>query len=119
MAAILGKRKRNSAVTEAVYTDRSHQRPESPVVDPQEIFRRHFEAQFKPLPQIEKPTERSPEVRSDDSEEESDWEGISDEEENVVTVVEHQHAQSHMAPMSKDELKSFMVCRQVSRIKPL
>ncbi|PBP28622.1 hypothetical protein BUE80_DR000387 [Diplocarpon rosae] len=73
----------------------------------QEIFRRHFEAQFKPLPIVYK-AKTIQKVCQDRSEEESDWDGISEGEENGVQVIEHTDAQTRMATMSKEELKSFM-----------
>jgi hypothetical protein len=99
MATTLGKRKRRAA---EVYKD--DQRKEckvsnSPDLDAQEIFRRHFE-----------------EAEEDDSEEGSSWNGLSEDEGNGVQVVEHTDAQSRMAAMSKDELKAFMVCLSFSTI---
>lgn len=119
MAAILGKRKRKSAVIETVDKHVPYQKSESLDIDAQEIFRRHFEAQFKPLPQIEKPQEGPQQAPFNESEEELDWGGISDEEDNVIAIVEHQDAHSRMAAMSKEELKSFMVCTQISTMAQL
>lgn len=82
---------------------------ESEELDAQEIFRRHFEAQFKPLPVFQKPIVLA-EESEDESNEENDWEGISDSEQNGVQVIEHTDALTRMAAMSKEELKSFMVC---------
>lgn len=53
------------------------------VLDAQEIFRRHFEAQFKPLPVA--PVRPAPAAEDDedddiDSEEESEWEGITEDD---------------------------------------
>ena len=109
MATTLGKRKR--AVAETSKNDRRQQREDSSSseLDAQEIFRRHFEAQFKPLPVSMKAVKVIKEAPEDDSEEESDWDGISDIEETAVQVVEHTEAQSRMATMSREELKAFMV----------
>jgi hypothetical protein len=108
MATMLGKRKRR--VCKVANEDRRERSEESDAseLDAQEIFRRHFEAQFKPLPVAQKPTNPVDEEEEDNSEDTSDWDGISDDEENAVQVVEHTDAQSRMAAMSKEELKSFM-----------
>jgi hypothetical protein len=109
MATALGKRKRQSAkMTEDVRQEDSED-SRSAELNAQEIFRRHFEAQFKPLPQVKKPAKALEERLEDESEENSEWDGISDTEELAVQVVEHTDAQSRMATMSKEELKAFMV----------
>ena len=107
MSTTLGKRKR------AVHRKESARRAESEgseseQLDAQEIFRRHFEAQFKPLPVVKKDIVME-ETPQEESEEDSDWDGISDGEADGVQVVEHTDALSRMAAMSKEELKSFMV----------
>ncbi|KFY09032.1 hypothetical protein V492_05674, partial [Pseudogymnoascus sp. VKM F-4246] len=94
-------------------------------LDAAEIFRRHFEAKFKPLPDVkEKKKNRVVEEEEDDEDEEDEeWGGLSgesedddeeeesDEDDGVkrrkIDVVEHTSAAS--APkMSKAELKAFM-----------
>jgi hypothetical protein len=111
MSATLGKRKR--AVAEPhVKPKRSRSESEesqSPEIDAQEIFRRHFEAQFAPLPVVLKETKAVENVTEEESEEYSEWGGISEPEEESVEVIEHSDAQSRMAAMSKEELKAFMV----------
>jgi hypothetical protein len=65
--AVLGKRKA------------SEQSPSTE--DAEEIFRRHFEARFKPLPAEE--TAKSgatPDAHDEDDEEDSEWGGLSEEE---------------------------------------
>ncbi|KAH7360883.1 hypothetical protein BKA65DRAFT_474014 [Rhexocercosporidium sp. MPI-PUGE-AT-0058] len=106
MSSKLGKRKRITHKHEPAHRAES-EGSGSEELDAQEIFRRHFEAQFKPLPVMKKEivVERVPE---EESGEDSDWDGISEDEENGVQVVEHTDAQSRMAAMSKEELKSFM-----------
>jgi hypothetical protein len=116
MATTLGKRKRRTA---EVYIDA--QRKEYKVsnsldLDAREIFRRHFEAQFKPLPVLRKAAKVVEEAEEDDSEESSSWNGLSEDEGRGVQVVEHTDAQSRMAAMSKDELKAFMVSLSFSTI---
>jgi hypothetical protein len=106
---MLGKRKRRTP--EATEKTRIQKSEKSDVeeLDAQEIFRRHFEAQFKPLPAAPKSSKPANEESGDESEEASDWDGISDEKENAVQVVEHTEAQARTAGMSKEELKTFMV----------
>ena len=110
MATTLGKRKRRTAEVTQDHARDDSENSESSEVDAQELFRRHFEAKFKPLPVV-KEAEKLVEAQEDDSEEESDWDGISEDEQAAVEVVEHTDAQSRMALMSKEELKVFMVCR--------
>ena len=108
---MLGKRKRRVAEpTENKRRESSEgsERPESPELDAQEIFRRHFEAQFAPLPEVPKPTVLEEESEAE-SEEEDEWGGLSEEEMDGVQVVQHTNAESRMAAMSKEELKKFMV----------
>jgi hypothetical protein len=110
MATMLGKRKRRNV--EGI-EDKRRQGSEdsgSLELDAQEIFRRHFEAQFKPLPVVQKKTEEVLEEASEDeSDKDSEWDGISEGEEDAVQVVEHIDSQPGMAVMSKEELKAFMV----------
>lgn len=86
MAPALGKRKRvakelpekRSKVSEEVESESDGEE-----LDAQEIFRRHFEAQFKPLPEVKKATkavEPVVELDDEDDEEGSDWDGISGRE---------------------------------------
>lgn len=97
--------------------DEDEEEDDTEVLDPQEIFRRHFEAQFKPLP----PTTKKPKINpivEDPEDEDEDWDGLSDnsaeddeQEENGVQVVEHvKKIDSRIAGMSKGELRAFMVC---------
>lgn len=96
-------------------------------LDAAEIFRRHFEARFKPLPDVkEKKVKKKGAVVEEEEhdDEDEEWGGLSgegsendDEEEDSedegvkrrkIDVVEHTAAVS--APkMSKAELKAFMV----------
>lgn len=107
-------------------------------LDAAEIFRRHFEARFKPLPDVKekKGGKKGTVVAEDDEDEDEEWGGLSeegseddDEEEDSddddgvkrrkIDVVEHTSAVS--APkMSKAELKAFMVRsqRSLSPIQP-
>lgn len=110
MSTNLGKRKRR-APKEAVRAKSESEEPGEEELAAQEIFRRHFEAQFKPLPVVKKP-KIVEEEKAGESEPDSEWDGLSEKEEvedNGVQVVEHRDAQTQMAAMSKEELKAFMV----------
>lgn len=109
MSTTLGKRKRRKVEALPAMRRESSEESESEELDAQEIFRRHFEAQFKPLPDIKKVVKVVEEELEGESEEEEDWDGISEEEGGAVQVVEHTDAESRMAAMSKEELKAFMV----------
>ena len=99
-------------------------------LDPAEIFRRHFEAKFKPLPEVKKKKKVvTVEEEEDDEDDDDEWGGLSGDEEDdddeddeddedeegsngaqkrKIDVVEHSSNVS--APkMSKAELKAFMV----------
>ncbi|KAA8568315.1 hypothetical protein EYC84_007351 [Monilinia fructicola] len=104
-------------------------------LDPQEIFRRHFEAQFKPLPPTSKKSKASEIIEDPENEEDDDWDGLSDnsaedevEEQNGVQVVEHvKKVDSRIAGMTKAELRAFMSSKipkslpttSISKIKSL
>lgn len=69
--AVLGKRK----ASEQAISDE----------EAQEIFRRHFEAQFQPLPDVEPeavPPSTAHADDTEDEEEESEWGGLSDDAED-------------------------------------
>jgi hypothetical protein len=116
MATTLGKRKRRAAEVHKDEQRKEYEVSDSPDLDAQEIFRRHFEAQFKPLQVLRRAAKVVEEVEEDESEEGSSWNGLSEDEGNRVQVVEHTDAQSRMAAMSKDELKALMVCLSFSPI---
>ena len=105
MSSTLGKRKRR-----AVASSTTEAEDIAAAKYAQEVFRRHFEAQFQPLPVVKKPEvlEQEDELDGEEEEEESEWDGIS-EDENDVRIVEHTDAYARMAAMSKEQLKSFMV----------
>lgn len=111
MASTLGKRKRSGVSTGKENLGSPSSSPELTEQDAQEIFRRHFESQFKPLPATKRKTAKPIEVQpedEDDASEESDWEGISDDD-GGVQVVEHTEKRVEIPRMSKTELKAFMV----------
>ncbi|KAM0246636.1 hypothetical protein ACHAP5_004571 [Fusarium lateritium] len=126
--AVLGKRKADAE-------------PTISEEDAAAIFRRHFEAQFAPLPDVEDSKSYSKKTKhrgdADDDDEESEdsdgnnnvdeddeddeeWGGLSgddsseeeEEEVSVVEVVDHSSKQpSTISTMSKRELKAFMSSR--------
>lgn len=110
MATTLGKRKRRGI--EATKEDWSESVEESSSLQEhaQAIFRRHFEAKFKPLPVGKKVITSVDETSEDDYEAASDWDGISEDGESNIQIIEHIDAQSRMGAMSKEKLKLFMVC---------
>ncbi|KAL7960832.1 hypothetical protein V8C34DRAFT_275853 [Trichoderma compactum] len=132
--AVLGKRK---APEPTVSTE-----------DAQEIFRRHFEAQFLPLPEAKRKAKAVEEEdgSEDGSEDDGDgsgseggeWDGLSNEEDDdeveddedeeedededdtpVIQVVDHSVSQAPAtSTMSKRELKAFMSSRPPDQTSP-
>ena len=78
MAAILGKRKRQVRENNRSTKPASEEPSETQNEDVQDIFRRHFEAHFKPLSTTKKPVKAVDKNLIDEEEEESEWEGISE-----------------------------------------
>jgi hypothetical protein len=109
MATTLGKRKRKTVETLNNVKGGRKDPAGSYDEDAQEIFRRHFEAQFKPLPMVKKVVKVVEELTEIQLDDESEWGGISEEDEDSVQVIEHTDAEMQMASMSKEQLKSFMV----------
>ena len=76
MAPVLGKRKARTSADDSASAE--------------EIFRRHFEAQFKPLealpPSRDIRVEEYDERSDSESSEESEWGGITDEEDGIKTL---------------------------------
>ena len=109
MTPTLGKRKRQTP-EDHKNGSRDDKNAESLQLEAQERLRRHFEAKFKPLPRVEKPEILKEETVEDDSDEESEWDGISeDDEQNKVQIIEHTDNQSRITTMSKGDLKAYMV----------
>lgn len=75
------------------------------------LFRQHFEASFKPLESVPPPaiTHEVTESRPTENEIESDWEGISDEEQVKAQVIMYQDPHNLKPSAGNDEFKSFMV----------
>ncbi|KAI4618743.1 hypothetical protein J4E80_005347 [Alternaria sp. BMP 0032] len=114
MAPALGKRKRVTR-KELEQPSRSPSPSsgsgdDSGAEDLQAIFRRAFEAKFKPLPAEPKKAkiEEAPvEDEPEEEEEESDWSGISDNE-NDVEVIEYQDPTRELDETERAEMKAFM-----------
>lgn len=77
MAPTLGKRKRKG--TEAIQNTRaaSVKSSESQDEDIRDVFRRHFEAHFNPLPTVNKAVSIVADVPDAEDEDDTEWEGIS------------------------------------------
>ena len=121
MAPKLGKRKR---VTRAELEQPSRSPSPSSGEDSddiQERFRRAFEAKFKPLDvETKKPRiEEAPVEVESESEEESDWSGLSDNEANKVQVVEYK-APEQLADEenAKLEKRAFMSSKPPKSVAP-
>jgi hypothetical protein len=113
MATKLGKRKREPKPLGETGDLSGSETSDSSGLDAQEIFRRHFEAQFKPLSVVRKKVVKDEALEDEDSEPESEWSGISEAGDGSVEVIEHTDAESRMAAMSKEELKAFMACTNI------
>ncbi|KAL1899748.1 pre-rRNA processing and 40S ribosomal subunit assembly [Ceratocystis pirilliformis] len=79
----------------------------------QDIFRRHFEAQFAPLPEPVKAAVTEDEnERGEDLQDEDEWDGLSAEEgedNEIVEVVDYSSSTPQVSmTMSKHERKAFM-----------
>jgi hypothetical protein len=114
---MVGKRKREAAVVSRSTKPKEASPP--PANDAQDIFRKFFEAQFEPI-EADVPSKRDAEesesgeedhIEDDDdiSEPDSDWDAVSEsDEDNVVEVVEHKDA-SLDDLIDKKARKAFMV----------
>ncbi|KAH7359761.1 hypothetical protein BKA66DRAFT_226395 [Pyrenochaeta sp. MPI-SDFR-AT-0127] len=112
MAPTLGKRKR---VTRAELEQASRSPPpssgssDSGAEDLQAIFRRAFEAKFKPLAVAPK-KQKIEVVQAEEEEEEegSDWSGISEAEEDQIVVIEYKDLRGERDAVERAEMKAFM-----------
>lgn len=75
----------------------------------QALFRQHFETTFEPLEKfcLSSSNQEAIEVQPDVME--SEWEGISDEEQVKTQIIEFHGSEMSKTNISKDELKTFMV----------
>lgn len=73
------------------------------------LFRQHFEATFEPLEKfcLSSSNQEAIEVQPDVTE--SEWEGLSDEEQVKTQIIEFHESEMSKTNISKDELKTFMV----------
>ncbi|KAK4947051.1 pre-rRNA processing and 40S ribosomal subunit assembly [Elasticomyces elasticus] len=109
MAVILGKRKRRTALKQ----ENSESSGGSDAEDIQAAFRTAFEAKFRPL-DIERPVVKPAIVTAqedveEEGEAESDWSGISGDED--VEVIEHALPLAGDEQMTKQEMRAFMSSR--------
>ena len=111
-AAILGKRKRQDRL-KANEESRAPQQDDNDSIEQRYIlFRQHFESRFAPLEKsLSTETQVSTPDLTNSSEdaEESDWAGLSDENDEAdIQVVDYSTAEKR-AEVPKAELKTFMV----------
>jgi len=120
MAPLLGKRKRKR--TDKAEASIAYSRRETAAGDEeanaqelQNIFRRAFEAKFKPLVAETKAILEDNEESEDGADSEDDWDGLSAEDDEAeagqghVQVVEHGTiAETEL--LTRAEMKAFMVC---------
>nr|POE53844.1 uncharacterized protein c3f10.08c [Quercus suber] len=118
-AEILGKRKRrvsSRAVKNEEYDPSNDD-------DMRARFQKAFEAKFKPLPQLARPAnipsaeELPPNV--EDNDDESDWDGLSSAEEEIVEVINHHTDHDSNQEEQKREMKAFMSSKPPSSIDSL
>jgi hypothetical protein len=77
----------------------------------QEIFRQHFEAKFKPLPES-KPqgsTQLEDESEEDENIEEEEWLGCSSDGDDAVIEIDYTNTFDSVPHGGKNEYKAFMV----------
>jgi len=114
---MLGKRKRHTQIVSRRSTEaEQYERNATSTVAPNDIFRRHFEATFTPLPESQPDQdadeEEADEDGSDPESEVSHWSGLSESggDVPVVEVVDHAIAENGIADeVHRARLKAFMV----------
>ena len=104
----LGKRKRRDQLS---FPDRAaYVKIDDGNARLQELFQKHFEAHFEPLPYDHAVKEKD--LSSDPSTDNSsisDWEGLSDEEEDGPEIIDHDRATAFNVELPSQETRSFMV----------
>lgn len=75
----------------------------------QALFRQHFEATFEPLEKFCLPSSNQAAIEVQPDITESEWEGISDEDQVKTKIIEFHGSEMSKTNISKDELKTFMV----------
>ncbi|KAK5942027.1 pre-rRNA processing and 40S ribosomal subunit assembly [Knufia obscura] len=114
---MLGKRKRDTrVVSKRGSEEEKYESNATSTMDVNDIFRRHFEASFAPLPEQESDQdideESDGEDGSDAESEVSDWSGLSESDHDipVVEVVDHAVAENGDGDeFHRARLKAFMV----------
>jgi hypothetical protein len=120
MAPLLGKRKRNVLIDKPTEASKQQLANGESDEDVQAIFRRHFEAQFRPLSveQVAGKSDNEPydetadylAERGDTESDNSSWDGFSSKEaDDIVEVVEHDTRHHLEANHSKRDLRAYMV----------
>lgn len=121
MAVVLGKRKRvaegagervERGGVDGVEMAGEEDSAEESERDVRDVFRRHFEARFKPLPREEWAVAEEEEAESGGEDDEGEeWEGFESDDEVAVPVVEHNgRVDDTSSLLDKGELRAFMVC---------
>ena len=111
MGPVLGKRKKRSALDDV---SSKHPLPSlgSDSEQIQSLLKQHFEKSFRPLHSLDTvstlPSENENEV---DIVQASEWEGLSDEDEDHARVVQYNASNSSKVELPKNEIKAFMVRR--------
>ena len=114
MTIVLGKRKRRDQICDS-HSSKVADGEQSERAELQALFRQHFEARFEPLKEHTRlhSEDKQQDTLSLSSEEEveSNWEGLSNEDEDDhVQVVEHNaFIGAKKSDVSREELKTFMV----------
>lgn len=111
MAVSLGKRKRHEVISKE-----SDQRESDADDDAtaRALFRRAFEAKFKPLEKVEKQTEQDESGTDDDDlgdvDEDDEWDGLSGDDEPTLEVEVIQDKPAHLIDRDQQrrEMKAFM-----------
>ena len=107
----LGKRKRRDQIgLDNSSADTSTD--ENAAADLHARLRHHFEARFKPLEGISLSINNVEAEVPEPTDLESDWEGLSDTEDNGgPQIIHHQISQAAEAELPNSELRAFMVCK--------
>lgn len=107
-AEMLGKRNRREQVLDINSSEGSTSAEES-ASKFQARFRQHFEASFDPLDGFGQPPSKESAIDSKSDGMESEWEGISDEDQVKAQIIQYQGPDISKPDISSDEFKTFMV----------
>lgn len=120
MTPILGKRKRRDQVL-STGADADPRTDAEASQHLRALLQRHFETKFAPLDASHQAVYKRQDVsvQSSNDETESDWTGISEEEnEEPAQIVRYQSLQCSRIDVPKEELKMFMVWAPEKSISP-